>query len=89
MILESSGATAFADALIWCRAHNRGAALCGRCEGSGTQLEIKNADVELRNAKITKTKSIHDYIVAKAELDQLMGKMNDSFSSYIKYKEEN
>ncbi len=58
-------------------------------EGSGTQLEIKNADVELRNAKITRIKSVHDYIIAKAELNELLGIIDEQYLSYIKYKIEN
>jgi len=50
-------------------------------EGSGTQLEIKNADVELRSAKTNLVKSIHDYIIAKAELDKLLGKIDSKYFS--------
>lgn len=50
-------------------------------EGSGTQLEIKNADVELRSAKTNLVKSVHDYIIAKAELDKLLGKIDSKYIS--------
>ncbi len=43
-------------------------------EGTGTQLEVKNADIELRSARTNLVKARHDYIIAKAELDDLLGK---------------
>ncbi len=42
-------------------------------EGTGTQLEIKNADMELRVARSNRMQAIHDYMVALAELDDLLG----------------
>ncbi len=48
-------------------------------EGTGTQLEIKNADVELRSAKTNLIKAKHDYIIAKAELDNLLGKIETNY----------
>jgi outer membrane protein TolC len=48
-------------------------------EGTGTQLEIKNADIELRSAKTNLIKSVHDYIIAKAELDQLLGRIDSKY----------
>lgn len=53
-------------------------------EGTGTQLEIKNADVELQSAKTTLIKSIHDHIVANAELDKLLGKVSPEYLRYFK-----
>ena len=58
-------------------------------EGSGTQLEIKNADVELRTARTNRIKAIHDYIIAKAELDQLLGLIEENYTQHIKYQSEN
>ncbi len=54
-------------------------------ESSGTQLEIKNADIELRTAKTNKIKTIYDFIIAKAELEQLTGKLDD----FVKNKFDN
>ncbi len=48
-------------------------------EGTGTQLEIKNADVELQSAKTTLIRSIHDHIIANAELEKLLGKVNPEY----------
>lgn len=44
-------------------------------EGTGTQLQIKNADVELSTAKLNRLSTIFQYISAKAEFDHLMGKL--------------
>ncbi len=48
-------------------------------EGSGTQLEIKNADNQLNIAKSNVLKSIHDFVVAKAELENLAGKVESKY----------
>jgi len=49
-------------------------------EGTGNQLEIQNSDIALRQAKINRLQSVYNYIIAKAELDDLLG--NNSFSFY-------
>jgi len=54
-------------------------------ESSGTQLEIKNADIELRTAKTNKIKTIYDFIIAKSELELLTGKLDD----FVKVKLDN
>ncbi len=38
-------------------------------EGTGTQLEIKNADMEIRTAKTNRLQSVYSYIIAKSELE--------------------
>jgi outer membrane protein len=57
-------------------------------EGTGTQLEIKNADVELQSAKTNLTKALHDHIIAQAELDQLLGTISKEYLSYLTNKIE-
>ncbi len=52
-------------------------------EGEGTQLEIKNADVELTTARTNKIKAIHDYIIAIAELDNLLGNLPSEILEYV------
>ena len=52
-------------------------------ENTGTQLEIKNADVELRTAKTNKLKTIYDFIIAKSELEQMTGKMDDEYKTKL------
>jgi len=58
-------------------------------EGTGTQLEIKNADIELRTAKINRLQSVYEYIVAQAELDQLLGKLESKYYNYVQSNLEN
>lgn len=41
--------------------------------GSGTLLELNDANLALVNASLTYSQSIYDYLVAKAELDRIMG----------------
>ncbi len=57
-------------------------------EGTGTQLEIKNADLEIRTAKTNRLQSVHNYMVAKSELETLLGvtdsKYIDGFKDYLK-----
>jgi outer membrane protein TolC len=43
-------------------------------EGTGNQLEIQNADLVLKQAKLNRLQSVFNYIIAKAELDNLLGK---------------
>lgn len=50
-------------------------------QGTGTQLEIKNSDMELRSAKTNLLQSVFQYMTAMAELDKLTGTMS---SEYIK-----
>ncbi len=53
-------------------------------EGTGTQLELKNADVELNVAKTNKIKAVADYLTAKAELDYLLGKLDTKYVDNVK-----
>ncbi|MEK7250862.1 MAG: TolC family protein, partial [Bacteroidota bacterium] len=41
--------------------------------GSGTQLEVNDAQLALTTAKTNRIQAIYDYLVASAELDQLLG----------------
>ena len=51
-------------------------------EGTGTQLEIQNADIALRQARTNKMQSVYNYIVAKAELNDLVGHFDDDYHVY-------
>jgi len=57
-------------------------------EGTGSQLEIRNADQELRNARLNRVQSIHSYLVTKYELDQLLGRTDPKYFAQFK-KDEN
>jgi len=53
-------------------------------EGSGTQLEVKNAAVELNLARTNRVKAIHDYLTAKADLNMLTGRLNPYYLDFVK-----
>lgn len=55
-------------------------------QGTGTQLEIKNADLELRSAKTNLLQSAYDYMTACAELDQLTGTMEPEYQEMLEKK---
>ena len=57
-------------------------------EGTGSQLEIRNADQELRNARLNRVQAIHSYLVTKYELDQLLGRTNPQYFAQFN-KDEN
>lgn len=48
-------------------------------EGTGNQLEVQNADVALKQARINRIQSIHSYIITKYELEQIMGRVNSQY----------
>ncbi len=57
-------------------------------EGSATQLEVKNADVELSLAKTNRIKAVHDYVLAQAQLENLLGKVDGKyFRNFTDYLE--
>ncbi|MFC2133591.1 TolC family protein [Bacteroidota bacterium] len=58
-------------------------------EGTGTLLEIKNADIELRTAKTNKLQSVYEFIIAKAELDKLLGNLDENYLRFVQNKIEN
>jgi outer membrane protein TolC len=53
-------------------------------EGSATELEVKDAVISLSNAKTNYVKSVHDYLVSKAELDDLIGNVNPGYFESVK-----
>ena len=40
--------------------------------GSGTQLEVNDADVSLLRARLNRVQAIYDYLVAKSELEEIL-----------------
>ncbi|MBS4034020.1 MAG: TolC family protein [Ignavibacterium sp.] len=48
-------------------------------EGTGSQLEVQNADVALKQARINRIQSIHSYIITKYELEQILGRINSEY----------
>lgn len=43
--------------------------------GSGTQLEVRDAELALTQARVNRIQAIFDYLVASAELDQALGRL--------------
>ncbi|MEX0602758.1 MAG: TolC family protein, partial [Bacteroidota bacterium] len=41
--------------------------------GSGTQLEVHDAQLALTQARVNRIQAVYDYLVASAELDQVLG----------------
>ena len=41
-------------------------------DGSGTQLEVNDADVALMRARVNKAQAMYDYLVARADLEQAL-----------------
>lgn len=55
-------------------------------QGTGNELEVKDANVALSQAKVNYANSVHDYLVAKAELDNLLGAVKQKyFDEYNEY----
>ncbi|MEP0860354.1 MAG: TolC family protein [Ignavibacterium sp.] len=55
-------------------------------EGTGSQLEIQNADIALKQARTNYIQSVHSYLVTKFEMDQLLGRTNQEY--LLKYETE-
>lgn len=58
-------------------------------EGLGSELEVKDADVSLSESRINYTNAVHDYLLAKAMLDNLIGRINSEYLDYVKSYIEN
>ncbi len=52
-------------------------------EGEGSQLEVKDADVMLTNARVNYTNAVHDYLVAKAALFNLVGRIDKEYYDFV------
>lgn len=53
-------------------------------EGQGTQLEVLNAQMELRQARTNRLQSVYEYLSAKFQLDNLLGRVNEEYLNYYK-----
>lgn len=47
--------------------------------GTGTQVEINDAELALRQARLNRLQSIYDYLLAQARLQQLTGELEDRY----------
>lgn len=48
-------------------------------EGAGSQLELQNADQELKQARLNQVQSKYSYLITKFELEQLLGRTNPEY----------
>jgi len=48
-------------------------------QGTGNELEVKDADTALSQAKMNYSNAVHDYVVARAELDDLVGRVDPRY----------
>jgi len=53
-------------------------------EETGSQLEIQNADMALKQARTNYIQSIYSYLINKFELEQILGKTDLSYLNYHK-----
>jgi len=56
-------------------------------EGAGSQLELQNADQDLRQARLNRVQAIHSYLVTKYELDQLLGRIDPQYFTHFNLDE--
>ncbi len=56
-------------------------------EGTGNQLEVQNADMELKQARINRLQTIYDYILARASLDEILGKVDPKYIDKMKIED--
>ena len=48
-------------------------------EGAGSQIELQNTDLALKQAKLNRIQSLYSYLTTKFELDQLLGRTNPEY----------
>jgi outer membrane protein len=56
-------------------------------EGTGNQLEIENSDIALRQARINLLQSVYDYILSKANLNQLLGMISEGYLNQLDFND--
>ena len=52
-------------------------------EGVGSELEVKDADVSLSEAKTNFANAVHDYLIAKATLYNLIGRVDEQYYEFV------
>lgn len=48
-------------------------------EGAGSQIELQNTDLALKQARLNRIQSMYSYLVTKFELEQLLGQTNPEY----------
>ncbi|HPO63097.1 MAG TPA: TolC family protein [Candidatus Kapabacteria bacterium] len=55
-------------------------------EGTGSQLEIQNSELALRQAKTNRLQTVYSYIVTQFQLDYYFGTLKDEYIEYVQPK---
>ncbi len=50
-------------------------------EGAGSQIELQNTDLALKQARLNRIQSMYSYLVTKYELEQILGKTDPEYLS--------
>jgi outer membrane protein TolC len=50
-------------------------------EGSSSQLEVQNADIALRQARLNRLQTVYSYLITRYELEQMIGKVSPEYYS--------
>ena len=50
-------------------------------EGAGSQIELQNTDLALKQSRLNRIQSMYSYLVTKYELDQILGRTNQEYFS--------
>ncbi len=58
-------------------------------EGAGSQLEVLNADIALKQAKTNRLKSVYEYITALAEIDKILGNVDMKYMRRFLSRKQN
>ncbi|HEX7358094.1 MAG TPA: TolC family protein, partial [Ignavibacteriaceae bacterium] len=48
-------------------------------EGAGSQMELQNTDLALKQARLNRIQSLYSYLTTKFELDQMLGRTNPEY----------
>lgn len=50
-------------------------------EGTSSQLEVQNADLALRQARLNRLQTVYSYLITRYELEQMIGKVDPEYYS--------
>jgi outer membrane protein TolC len=50
-------------------------------EGTSSQLEVQNADIALRQARLNRLQTVYSYLITRDELEQMIGKVSPEYYS--------
>ncbi len=50
-------------------------------EGTSSQLEVQNADISLRQARLNRLQTVYSYLMTRYELEQMIGKVDPEYYS--------